>query len=722
MEPKAFVGDGNTFLDGDFYQTYLEQLHSMLRPKTYFEIGTLDGDMLKLSSCASISVDPKYQVSSNVIGKKPTCHFFQMTSDNFFAQYNPQSIFGQKIDLAFLGAAQLFELLLRDFINTELHCSRNSVIVLHACIPMDELAAAGRQSDPLRQDSFRPGYWTGDVWKIVPALKQWRPDLTITVADGTPKPLILITAPDPNNTTLSDNYQSIVDEYLNLDLDTYGLERLHREFNIVSTNGIRHFRGLRAVCRDQVRQAADPPEQLIPALQAELAAVYASTSWRITAPFRAIKIVQRAFMSTFTLISKAFMRADQNLQQSPPVAAQTAQGDVEPNESPIRFTYVSPLRFEALGNLKHPSIEVATEGGHILRMLSRPGPSFHDDPDGAYLFARLEETRVPHSPPFIIYASRLRQVGYRSYLSEDGRFFNDEAPVNAAESERFLARISQQQAFMNEETGLVPTGQSGVFTLDIGGRRVERLDGEVVSLCSFEPTNYGAFLFRVLPKIAGRQDILKNRKLLAPIYNEAMSDLFAMAGVPTEQIIQHNTHAIYMYDKAIIPSLRNTHCLLDDESLAFYADLRQRYGTRNGARKLFVSRLGWTESYAATHRIMLNEEQLAQRLVSAGFELIRTHTMSARQQVEAFSSADLIVGASGSAMFNVVFSHPGTKLIDIESEPHWIINHTNLFGSCGLDYGIFEAKAQDQDWSVHHKPFTVNVEALMARIANLEKS
>jgi hypothetical protein len=46
MEPKAFVGDRNTFieLDGAFYQTTLEQLHSILRPQTYLEIGTPNGD------------------------------------------------------------------------------------------------------------------------------------------------------------------------------------------------------------------------------------------------------------------------------------------------------------------------------------------------------------------------------------------------------------------------------------------------------------------------------------------------------------------------------------------------------------------------------------------------------------------------------------------------------------------------------------------------------
>jgi capsular polysaccharide biosynthesis protein len=169
----------------------------------------------------------------------------------------------------------------------------------------------------------------------------------------------------------------------------------------------------------------------------------------------------------------------------------------------------------------------------------------------------------------------------------------------------------------------------------------------------------------------------------------------------------------------IIPSNRNPHFLLDPETLAFYADLRNRFGTLRRPRKIFVSRIGWTGSYAATHRVMLNEEKVAERLVAEGFDLVRPHTMSARQQIEAFSSAEVIVGASGSAMFNVVFCHPGTKLIDIESEPHWIFGHLNLFGSCGLDYGIFEGKARDQDWSVPHKPYSVNVDALMTRIASL---
>jgi hypothetical protein len=46
MEVKVLEDDGKTFIElkGVFYQTFLEQLHSIRRPKAYFEIGTLTGD------------------------------------------------------------------------------------------------------------------------------------------------------------------------------------------------------------------------------------------------------------------------------------------------------------------------------------------------------------------------------------------------------------------------------------------------------------------------------------------------------------------------------------------------------------------------------------------------------------------------------------------------------------------------------------------------------
>jgi hypothetical protein len=114
---------------------------------------------------------------------------------------------------------------------------------------------------------------------------------------------------------------------------------------------------------------------------------------------------------------------------------------------------------------------------------------------------------------------------------------------------------------------------------------------------------------------------------------------------------------------------------------------------------------------------MLNETELIERLRPLGFDIVEPQYLTAVEQIAAFASADLVVGPSGSGMFNAVFCRPGTKLIDIESEPHWIYPHSCLFASAGLQYGIFEGLAADRDWSVHHKPWRVNIEALLRRIA-----
>ena len=659
-------------LRGEFYQSFLARMHSALAPRTYFEIGTLNGDTLKLASCASISVDQSFMVTCNVIGKKPVCHFFQLGSDDFFKQNDPKRILGKPIDLAFLDGMHLFEFLLRDFCNTERYCLRSSVIVLHDCIPGDEYIAVRDPTDPLRQQSAHPGYWTGDVWKILSALQNWRPDLKIVVVDAPPTGLVLITNLDPANVVLEQNYQAILDTYLNLHLGSYGIERLHREAKIIST-----------------------------------------ATFATAANFASLA----RFNDEYDLIETASASVGKPLEVLGP-GNETMPPVGERRALPSSFTFESPPQL-AKSSTRDSHIRVTIEGAGELEMRMAPAPVFHDDPDGTGLFTISQDNAVPHTPPFTIDGAGLWLAGYRTFMSRSRLFFNDEWLVNQSEVERFLERITQASHFENEETGLVASGIVGMFNLKRRDRRVTRLDGDVLSLCSHEPSNYGSFLFRVLPKLAGRMGLLEHRRVLTPLHTNSMRDLLEMTEVSRDKIIPHDTRTIYEFERVTIPSVRNPHALLDAESLAFYAALRDRYGSRKRSKKIFVTRLGWTESYAAKHRVMLNEGQVADRLVSEGFTVIRPHAMTAREQIEAFSSADLILGAAGSAMFNAVFSHPGTKVIDIESEPHWWFTHQNLFGSCGLNYGVFEAKALDNNWTKHHKPFKVNIDALMARIALL---
>ncbi len=215
---------------GLHYLEFLKAVHDTLGPRAYLEIGTRSGESLAIANCASIAIDPHFLVSSNVTGQKPLCLMYQGTSDDYFATQEPERLLGRCIDLAFIDGLHLFEYLLRDFMNTERVCHPDSVIAIHDCIPTD-IYIAERKDNPARRREMgsKPSWWTGDVWKIIPVLRKYRPDTTLIAVDCAPTGLLLVTNLNRESRILAQKYQSIVDEFLEIDLADYGLERFHAE-------------------------------------------------------------------------------------------------------------------------------------------------------------------------------------------------------------------------------------------------------------------------------------------------------------------------------------------------------------------------------------------------------------------------------------------------------------------------------------------------------------
>ena len=83
--------------------------------------------------------------------------------------------------------------------------------------------------------SHRTGWWTGDVWRVVPMLKKYRPDLRILCLDASPTGLILVSNLNPKNDTLSQRYSGIVEEMMNMQLDTITVSGFFSQVGVVST-------------------------------------------------------------------------------------------------------------------------------------------------------------------------------------------------------------------------------------------------------------------------------------------------------------------------------------------------------------------------------------------------------------------------------------------------------------------------------------------------------
>lgn len=199
------------------YREFVAQLLRKKQARNYLEIGVRDGATLTLAECPSIGVDPNFTLKVDPLNKKQVLHLYQITSDEFFRDHDPCAVLRGSVDVAFLDGLHLFEYLLRDFINSERVCDHRSLILLDDCLPVN-IEMTERQHRPdERQDKPVAQWWTGDVWKVVSILREYRPDLRLTPVNVRPTGSIMVSNLDPGSTVLHDRYFEIVDRYRDLE-------------------------------------------------------------------------------------------------------------------------------------------------------------------------------------------------------------------------------------------------------------------------------------------------------------------------------------------------------------------------------------------------------------------------------------------------------------------------------------------------------------------------
>ena len=202
----SYMGLAKVRLPGDGYIEIIKKLIALQKPEKYVEIGVEKGAVLGLfdSSVQIVGVDPEPkldEVPENVT-------LYKSLSDDFFAAHDLELLLAGSFDLAFIDGLHIYEQVLRDFINLEKNAAPDSIIMIHDCLPLDR-----RTSERQRSTIF----WSGDVWKIIPCLKQERPDLSIFTVPTYPAGLCFVTGLDCNSRLLKNNYDAIVEQYSPLD-------------------------------------------------------------------------------------------------------------------------------------------------------------------------------------------------------------------------------------------------------------------------------------------------------------------------------------------------------------------------------------------------------------------------------------------------------------------------------------------------------------------------
>jgi hypothetical protein len=202
---EAHIGLSDLRMPANHYLAWLEWLYGLLTPATALEIGIFEGQSLALHRppTVAIGVDPEPQIRHPL---RTETHIFPQTSDEFFASGRLDGVLGERrLSVGFIDGLHLFEQSLRDFLNLEAYSGPDSTILIHDTVPLDEVT---QRRERITQ------FHTGDVWRTVLSLKNYRPDLRVFTIATPPSGLTVVTGLDAGSRVLKTQYDQIVKETL----------------------------------------------------------------------------------------------------------------------------------------------------------------------------------------------------------------------------------------------------------------------------------------------------------------------------------------------------------------------------------------------------------------------------------------------------------------------------------------------------------------------------
>lgn len=196
---------------------FIQAVHPRLKPQAYLEIGIDKGHTLAMSRCRSVGVDPGYNLVSELDGDYA---LVRSSSDEYFGREDPLSLTGGRpFDFTFVDGLHLFEFALRDFAGAERLGTERTFHLIDDVLP--------RNVDEAARDRHT-GAWAGDVFRIIPALREYRPDLFVLPITTTPTGMLVVFGADPASTVLRDSYDEIMAKYRRPDPQDIDRDLLNR--------------------------------------------------------------------------------------------------------------------------------------------------------------------------------------------------------------------------------------------------------------------------------------------------------------------------------------------------------------------------------------------------------------------------------------------------------------------------------------------------------------
>ncbi|MFL5202436.1 MAG: glycosyltransferase family 61 protein [Microvirga sp.] len=140
----------------------------------------------------------------------------------------------------------------------------------------------------------------------------------------------------------------------------------------------------------------------------------------------------------------------------------------------------------------------------------------------------------------------------------------------------------------------------------------------------------------------------------------------------------------------------------------FAAAYRERLHTTGVGPRLYISRRG------TKLRQIVNEDEVIAGLKRLGFAVLESKWNNHPEQLAAFSGVEVIVGVHGAGMTNIIFSSPGTRVLEMFPNNHRKTSMLHLSAEHDLSHQPFFGSDEG-----HNQAFTVDVPRLLERVESL---
>jgi len=226
------------------------------------------------------------------------------------------------------------------------------------------------------------------------------------------------------------------------------------------------------------------------------------------------------------------------------------------------------------------------------------------------------------------------------------------------------------------------------------------IPGKTLIMASTGGDTYFHWMTDVLPRIrlaqrSGHDPRRFDRILVNGLDKPFQKETLALWGITPErcQVLPAKEHA-FVLEEAVLPSLPDVPGLVPPETVEFLQGTISVKKTGSG-RKIFIGRGG------AKHRQLIYEKEIASHLLKMGFETVECGKLSVQEQAGLFHSADMVVGAHGAALTNLIFCRPGTKVVELFSPRYVNPCYRDLCVAGGLRHSA--VIGDGKDWVLSEK-------------------